>query len=339
MLDDLCQLRAVPRWSGYCGGPDLVAGTYAFENLTLEGTGGASAAAEPILVNIEGLPAGTTVELSNVDLLTDTAIDPNLDDDFAVGLYAAGAEPTVDVNLANDSLTGFYQSVFFEAYAGQAEVSGSSFNLSPAEYAGSQYPPLGVFLLSDGSAQMNATMNGPFNISGDTFSGYSGYGVLAQAGDAAASLTGSLSNVSVSANTFDLPAVLDPASSALTSPIVLTTDDTADQLSEVQITGNSVTTSGSGAAAITVNGPTTSTNITSVDITGNDLLGGPSVVGVDNESGSQVAAVGNYWGDPNGPQWDRSRFGYPSPGGPGLLSLVYDPCPIMPLGPGSAGIG
>ena len=65
---------------GVCGGPALVAGTYTFDDLTLEGTGGASASAEPILVNIEGLPVGTTVQFSNVDLLTNTAIDPNLDD-------------------------------------------------------------------------------------------------------------------------------------------------------------------------------------------------------------------------------------------------------------------
>ena len=222
--------------------------------------------------------------------------------------------------MAGSTLTGFYQPVFFEAYAGQAEVTGSSFNPSPAEYGGSEYPPVGVMLLSDGSAQMNATMAGPFTISGNTFSGYSCYGVIAQAGDAAASLTGSLSDVSLTGNTFDLPAVLDPGSSALTSPIVLTTDDTGDQLSQVQVTGNSLTTSGSGAGEITVNG-STATNITDVDVSGNDWLAGPSVVGLDNGSGSPVAAVGNYWGDPTGPagrapdRAPRPQRGWTSPVG------------------------
>jgi LPXTG-motif cell wall-anchored protein len=323
--------------TGFCGTP-MAAGAYTFSDLTLEGNGGATPADEPILVNVETVPTGSTVTFTHDDFVSNATVDPNFDEDFPVGLYAAGSPTTPAITITDDSFTGFYQAVFFEAFAGQGTVSGNTFALSPSE----GYLPVGVYLLSDGSnlAVPLDSMDGPFLVSDNIFSNFDGTGVLGAAGLAGTSLNGNLSNVTITGNTLDLPAASNPGSTTLTSPIRLRSASTSgSDLSAVDITRNSISTSGTGAADIQVAGPTTPVTVSSVTILNNDLLGGREVVGVGNSSGAKIGAVGNWWGDPKGPSISGAGSSTGAPAGLDFARwcvTALPSCPSVPAAPSSA---
>jgi len=179
-----------------CGFLGASAGAYALNGVTLEGIGGVTTGPSltPFLASIEALPAGSSVNLSGDAFVTNTTIDPNVATDMSLGVYGSNSNST-PITITGDAFSGMFDPVMLEGSPGTANISGNTFtSLTASTIGGTTYPPAGVFVFSDNSA---ASMTGPYTVSNNTFSGYSGYGVVAQAGYAAASLTGTLENFSI----------------------------------------------------------------------------------------------------------------------------------------------
>jgi Fibronectin type III domain len=315
-------------------GATLVPGAYTFGDMTLQGVAGATASTQPILVSQQNLPNGTTVTFNDDRFVSDATTDPNHSDDFPVGVYAATSSPDVHEDVTGSTFSGFYQAFFLEQFAGKADVTSSTFtNLSTQ----SGFPPVAVYLLSDGSQIPNPDMNGPYTLSGNTMSGYSGNGIIAAAG-LGDPLHGTLSDVAVTGNTIDLPEADYPGSSPLrvSSAITVKTATPQDSVAAVTISKNHITSAGSNAIDIQVNGSPT---ITGVTIRSNDLLGGPSTVGVRDAAGAGVGAAGNWWGDPAGPSGAGAGSQTQAPAGLDFARwcvTALPRCPSVPAPPGPA---
>jgi Fibronectin type III domain len=283
--------------NAYCEQP-IVAGSYGLTGVTLEGLAGATSADSPIDVVIADLPAGSSVDFNNDAFVTNTTVDPNLSTDFSVGIDAYGSTPTESptITVTDDTFTGFFQGVLFEALPGAATVSGNTFSSLLPSGIDPTYPAEGVFLLSDG-AYMGVSMNGPYVVSGNTFTGYDGYGIAADAGYTG--YPGSITDVSISGNTIDLPTDPTLAGGTPFGVGLLSNANDSDTLTDASITDNDVTTSGPGAIDVEVDSAAGDTT-TPPTIVGNDLLGGSSALGVDNLTPDAIGAEGNWWGDPSG---------------------------------------
>ena len=288
-----------------CGLPGASAGSYALTGVTLEGIGGVTTGPSltPFLVSLDGLPSGTSVNLTGDAFIANSTIDPQISTDFSFGIYASNPNNT-PITLSGDTFSGMFEAVLLEASPGTAHIDGNTFtSLTPNTSGSSNFPPAAVFLLSDGGG----TMGGGYSVSKNIFSGYSGYGVVAQAGYAAASQTGTLYNVSIANNTFNLPAARTASAespllqSGYSVPVGLFADSNgSNALYGIQVTGNSITSSGTGAAdiwAASVAGNT----VSSIAIQDNALLGGSGVFGVNNTSGTLITATDNWWGSSTGP--------------------------------------
>jgi hypothetical protein len=291
-----------------CGGanPALAAGAYAITGATVEGVDGvsASAADNPYLVDLVALPTGTTVDLVHDDFVTNTTIDPNVATDTSYGVYAQpsgqSSSPTSSITVDHDTFSGMSIGVFLNPFVGQATVTNSSFtglrssDMSTRTYA---QVAVGINMLSAGS-----TMTAGDTISGDTFSGYSGFGVIAESGVGATA--GTLQHVSITDNTFDLPVATYPsgAATATTSPIYLYDTSTVgvSVLSNVEVTSNSITSSGTTASDVAVYVGTGQT-FTDVTVEDNNLLGGKGVVGLSDPDSASLDGSSDYWGCSSGP--------------------------------------
>ncbi len=300
-----------------CGLAGASAGSYALTGVTLEGIGGVATGPSltPFLVSIEGLPSGSSVNLSGDAFVTNSTIDPLISTDFSIGIYGSNSNPT-PITITGDAFSGMFEALMLEGSPGKANISGNTFtSLTPNTYGSgisiSNYPPAGVFVFSDGPQ-----MTGPYTVSNNTFSGYPGYGVVAQAGYAgypnssgvySPGLKGTLENFAIANNSFNLPAAPTASSespllaSGTSVPVGLFADSNGgNTLSNVFVIGNSITSSGTGAAdvwAASVSGNT----VSGITIQHNALVGGSGVSGVNNTSGTLLHATDNWWGCATGP--------------------------------------
>jgi|GEM_PF-3097670 len=280
-----------------CVYPGPSAGTYTFQGMTIEGNPGgiASASVEPFLVFAQDLPAHTSLVFTNDNLVTNTTIDPQLGVDASAGVYDLGSGPTDSVTVSNDTVQGFFFATFMEGFPGTLIATNSTYEglttLTPGPYA-----PYGVYLLADAAGPMT----GDYTISGNVFENYAGFGVRAKSGFFNPDQTGDLENVSIVGNRFDLAPVPGAVRGSAAVGINAAANG-GDAVRNVLVTSNSITVTGSGGTDVRVSSDTAGNTFSGVSVVGNDLLGGPSTTGIDNEVPTSVDGTGNYWGVPGGP--------------------------------------
>ncbi len=243
----------------------------------------------------QNLPPDTSISFTNDDLVTNTTIDPALGTDESIGVYDLGSGPTDSVTVSNDVLSGFFQPTFMEGFPGTLVATDSTYEdltpITPGPFA-----PEGVYLLADAGGPMT----GSYTISGNTFEGYSGYGVRAKSGFFNPNQTGVLQNVSVRGNLVDVGTLASSQNGSAAIGIV-GANNGGNTISGVTVASNSVTASGAGAVDVQVSGNVAGNNFSGIRVTGNDLLGGPTVTGIDNEVPTAVDGAANFWGEPGGP--------------------------------------
>src|SRR5579875_1352458 len=156
---------------------------------------------EPEAVALADPNSGDVISIIN-DHITEGAADQNAGTDFPIGIdsFLNAAQTTI----SGDQISGFFQGALLEDN-GPATVSGNTFTKLISNTAGNTtYPAEGLFFLAD----ENGTYTGQ-NASGNTFSGYSGYGIAEDAGYTGGYVTaGCVANGSIqttlSNNTFAL---------------------------------------------------------------------------------------------------------------------------------------
>ena len=280
-----------------CTYPGPTAGSYTFNGMTIEGNPGgiASPSITPFLVFAQNLPANTSLSFTNDHLLTNATVDPALGTDESIGVYNLGSGPTDSITVAHDTLSGFFHATFMEGFPGTLNASDSTYEnlslLNPGPYA-----PQGVYLLADAAGPMNGT----YSISENAFENYGGFGVRAKSGFFSPNQTGDLENVSVVGNRFDLGSV--PGSPIGSAAVGLVgAPNGGDTMKNVTATSNWITATGVGAIDAQVTGYAAGDTFSGIAFPGNDLLGGSSTTGVDNQVPITVDGTANYWGDPGGP--------------------------------------
>jgi len=293
---------------GGCGGT-VGAGSYALTGVTLEGVPDPNDGT-PDLFDADGLPANVSIMLSNDAFLTNTTLDPSLASDAAVGVLLRGNDVTDTVTVESDTFSGMYEGVYAYTDPGDITVSQDTFtNLTAyGATAGNPYPsgsygPLGIYMEDTFNASGPA-MDGPYLVSDNTFSGYSGFGVFVAAGQGYSNVSGAIANVTISGNTFDLPVTSDGVVGT-TAAIDLDADTNGgNTLSNIDIAENSISSSGTGAADVTLlddPGSNPANTVSGISITGNSLLGGSGVIGVGDPNGAAPTATGDWWGCATGP--------------------------------------
>jgi hypothetical protein len=292
----------------------MIAGAYAISGVTVEGVAGVATSAtvshEPFIVDIGGLAAGTSVALTNDDFVASSSIDANLATDQTYGVYAQPgpvSSTTSSITIEGDSFSGMSVGAIFNPYAGQLTVADNDFaGLASSDTSSTNYQTA-TGVLSLDAVQSTAPMVGDQIISDNTFEGYAGYGVKLDSGYNGN--PGTIENVAITGNTFDLPVWTDPQSQT-TGLIYLgdTSSTGTSVLSNISVTGNSMTATGTGAMDVQVDvgaGQTFSGNL----VEGNDLLGRSGVIGVNEPTAPTVTATDNYWGDPSGPSGQGAGTG------------------------------
>jgi len=280
-----------------CTYPGPSSGSYAFNAMTIEGNPGgiASPSVLPFLVFAQDLPPDTSLSFTNDNLVTNTTIDPALGTDESIGVYDLGSGPTDSITVANDTISGFFQATFMEGFPGTLHATGSTYeDLSPL--APGPDAPEGVYLLADAGGPMTGT----YTVFGNTFENYSGFGVRAKSGFFNPNQEGDLENVSVVGNRFDLGSLSGSADGSAAIGVVGAANG-GNTMRNVMARSNSITSTGAGAFNVQVTGDVGGNTFSGIAFPGNDLLGGPTTTGIDNEVPTPVDGTANYWGDPGGP--------------------------------------
>lgn len=296
-------------------GPAAAAGSYTISGVTLEGVPGAagSATVEPFIVKADGLDPNVSITLNDDNLLTNSTLDPNSGIDGPVGFYTYSGYSTDSATFTNDTFSGLSQGVFPEDYPGALHVSDNTFQqMIPVTVGASTYSPIGVFILADEDS--SGTDTSGYTVTGNTFDGYAGYGVVAQAGyPGYGPYPSTIENVTISHNVFWLPVRAD--SEAGSSAVISLTAGTggADTIENVAITHNTIiTTSGDGLKGIDVQitSGNPSNPMSGIVVNYDNLLGGHSVIGISNAAPISVDGTHDFWG---------SFFG---PGSPGATTVA-----------------
>jgi len=356
--------------SGNCAMPSDASGAqpvgaYALDAVTVEGTGGALTGGNP---QDQGLPdapdlvvsdlaGASTLTLSGDEFATDTTLDPYVESDSSVGVLVGGA-PGSSTSIVDSTFTGMWQAVLAYGYSGALSISQSAFSglvplemteavatasgvpWDPAPGATTEpFAPEGVLSMNPGSSGGQQGV-GTFEVTGTSFTGYDGDGVIAEAGQGYLGRPGGVEGVTISGDTFDLGVA--PDSIAGPSQPITIDADAGSTTSDVAVTDDVVTTTGPGSAAIgltvapsasasqagaidsvTISGDTltatgdgasdvlledlpggapgdASGTIDALSIT-DDSLAGPGGVAVAGPVVSSISATDDYWGTPSGP--------------------------------------
>ena len=204
-----------------------------------------------------------------------------------------------------DTFAGLDQALFVEASPGAMTADHDTFTaLAGPRTVTTKFAPNGVFILADGGSHLRAAEV----IEHSTFAGYSGIGVAVQAGFCSygTNQTGTVSNVTVTANTFHLPGTPGqyPAPPGAVDLQACSGSASTGSISGVTVTNNTFTTTASPAApavATVIFPGTPHGTISGVVLRHNSITGGG--VGVDNPSAATIDARLNYWGCREGPRY------------------------------------
>ncbi len=154
--------------------------------------------------------ASDVITIKNNLFYSDSTLDPTNQLDQIDSIYVAGNNATV--NVTNNSFKGVFRAALVESNAGAFSFTGNDLNLhglyDSMSSSQTDYWAEGLLFLSDGSFDVTK----PQVISGNTFENYQGMGVGLDAGYGGG-LVGSLSNVTISYNTFNNQGVVGVYSS------------------------------------------------------------------------------------------------------------------------------
>jgi len=265
---------------------------------TLEGANAKAAVAEPapILVAINGAPAGSRVTIAEDELLANEDLDPEVAADFSVGLFDYGSEASLEVE--DNLFSGMWQGVLVEHSTGAATISGNEFSGLVSTTAGTVvYPAEGVLLLADGtSGHPGDVVTEPQLVSGNAFHDYTGMGVDFRAGyhEIATTTPSSFSDVAITGNRVDLGGSTFPPTGEPFPGIALETDRVDSAIEGASVEGNAVSLSAPGAD-IGVRG-----DVIGTEAHANRLVG--SAIGLNAASATApVDATDNWWACNAGP--------------------------------------
>ena len=129
---------------------------------TLEGARATAAVSEPtpVLLQLTAVPAGSQVTVAENEFLANVALDPDLPEDFSVGIFGYGS--AADLAIEGNRFEGMWQGVLLEHSTGATTLAGNEFaNLIATTVGANAYPAEGVYLLADGVSGEERAMPSP----------------------------------------------------------------------------------------------------------------------------------------------------------------------------------
>ncbi len=186
-------------------------GDITFSGFTLEGANSTIPTIdEPFdLMVYGGCNAGTTVNVSDNDIVENSTVDPNQSSDYSVGVYSLASACTM--NFTNNTFSGEFQGMLIEEPESTANFTGNTFDglagvtdtsTTPSTY----YWPEGLFFLADGGFVTNQ----PESVINNTFQNFAGMGVGIDGGYGNGAYTGDVQNVLIQGNLFNQQGATDP---------------------------------------------------------------------------------------------------------------------------------
>jgi hypothetical protein len=227
---------------------------------------------------IEGISLGGPLTIEHV-----TVIGQNDTTSFDAGIQIVTATAAATITIENDDISKASQGLLIEDVLAPTTLSGRySHDLVTVAYPGeSSYPAEGALILTDsGNVQ-----NSPIVVTGNTVSGYKGYGLLVEAGYGDGTGTGRDANVQVTGNTVSVAGMGAPDIGIYNAE-----GSTSSGITLANISGNTLSGDGTALAdGIDVGGYSTGISIGSNTIFGVD-------VGIDQYTstagGSPAVSIG-----------------------------------------------
>jgi hypothetical protein len=272
-------------------------GDISVSGFTFEGANGGNATEEALTMLFSGIPAGSNVSVSENELLTNEALDPDIATDWSLGIYVSNSHAAFDVE--GNRFDGMWQGMLVERSTGATTIAGNEFaNLATTTSGPNVWPAEGVLILSIGAnSGAGEAVTSRQVISENYFHGYAGQGVAVQAGHASATpITPNVfSDVTVAGNEIDLGGAIFPVINRPLAGVMLKTGQTGSAIEGAEVFGNTIAVAAPGND-VELEGDVTGTEVHA------NRLGGSPAAGLDASLVTgPVSAADNWWGCNAGP--------------------------------------
>jgi hypothetical protein len=267
------------------------AGDISVSGFTFEGANGENASGEARIMLFESIPADSDVEVFDNDLITNETLDPDLGEDWSLGIHIAASEAEFDIG--GNLFEGMWQGILAERSTGSKFVVGNEFaNLTGNEEGSKIWPAEGILLLAVGEdLGAGEVISAPQFVIENSFHDYAGLGVAVQSGHPSAIPTtpNSFEAVIIGGNEIDLEGAIFPRGDRPLGGIVLKTEQDESTIEDPAVLGNSISVTAPGKDVVLEG------EVDGAEVRFNRLVGDPAA-GLDASLAGPVDATQNWWG-------------------------------------------
>ena len=265
-------------------------GDIVVEGFTFQGANGDNAGGEALTMLFEGVPASSQVTIAENELLSSKALDPDLGEDWSLGLDIANSPAQFEV--VDNVFEGMWQGVLAERSTGAKIFAGNEFaNLVSNDDGTDVWPAEGILLLATGQDGGAGETVGEQLVVENSFHDYAGLGVAVQSGHPSATPTtpNSFDQVLIGGNQIELGGAIFPRNDRPLGGVVLKTEQAGSTIINPMVIGNTIAVGAPGNDVAIEGG------VSGAEVIVN-RLGGDPAAGVASTATDPVLAAPNWWG-------------------------------------------